>query len=75
MNRAYVVNATTEVEEHRLSELAAVDCVVLAKVLAADGGLVDVEDHLPVVGARLEHLRTKRYEVVERGQHLCERVY
>lgn len=39
-------------------------------MVAGDGGLVDVEHHLPVVGASLEHLRAERHEVVERGQHL-----
>ena len=66
----YIVDSATKVEQHGLGELAAVDGVVLAELLARDRSLVDVEDHLAVVGARLEHVSAERDKVVERRQHL-----
>jgi len=67
----HVVNAAAQVEEHGLGEFASIHTIVLAQLLAAHRSGVDVEQHLLVLGTRLDDVAAVGDEVVKGGKHLC----
>lgn len=67
---AYIIDIAAEVKQHRLGELAPVDTVVLAELVIRECSRVHFQEHPPVIRTSLEHISTKRDEVVQGRKHL-----
>ena len=69
----HIIDVTSEVKKNGFGEFSAVDPVMVAEMTADHGYFVDVEHFLPVIGSSFEGVGIIRYNVVQRGKHLCVR--